>query len=726
LLWIVIIITNKAMKRMAETLIILILTSGFCSAQATIRGQVNDEDGLTLPGANIMLKGTYDGATTDSAGVFSFKTTDSGRQTLMVSFIGYKTWEQEIDLNDALPPLNIVLEEQPGEIRAVVITAGAFDSGDLSRPVVLKPMDVATTPSAVGDIYGALTTLPGAQIVGNEGGLFVRGGEGYETKTFIDGMQVANPYMSKLPDLPTRSRFSPILFTGTTFSTGGYSAEYGQALSSAVNLRTTGLADQSQGSVSVMSVGVSGSYTHRWDKASLSETVQYINMKPYYSIVKQNIDYIRYPEQTGGTVLFRQKYRKNGLLKVFGSFDWGTSTSSYSINGDTASPALIAQNSSNYYLSAVYNDKLTQKWNVMTGLAMGLNGTVMGIDENKLTEKIRSIDQRVTLTGHLSDVLKLKVGEEVSSYSYNWSYYAHDSLQTFNSGFRFPDYALFAEPEININDRFVARAGVRGEYTSLTDEWQLVPRVSVAYHTGDYSQVSLACGMFRQRPENSFMLFSHDLLSERATHLILNYPYELNDRIFRAEAYRKWYNKLVKYESEYDPDPATYNNSGEGYAQGIELFWRDSRTLPDLDYWISYSYINTERNYKDYQLARVPSFISTHTVTTVAKYFWSRANTYIGMTYMYASPKRYYNPALPYSQGDVTKAYNDLSLNITWITPMLGSYCAFLLNISNLPGFEQVYGYHYSPNPDMGGNYTLYSIIPQSKRLIVIGGYFIF
>jgi hypothetical protein len=643
----------------------------------------------------------------------------------MVSFIGYKPWEQEMDMSDTLSLITVVLEEQMGEISAVVITAGAFDSGEVSRPVVLKPMDIATTPSAVGDIYGALTTLPGAQIVGNEGGLFVRGGEGYETKTFIDHMQVANPYSSKLPDLPVRSRFSPILFTGTAFSTGGFSAEYGQALSSSVNLMTTGLADKSQGAVSVMSVGVSGSYTHRFEKASLAGTVQYINMKPYYSLVKQNIDYVRYPEQTGGTLLFRQKYRKYGLLKVFGSFDQNASTSYYGPEGDT-SPSLIDQRSRNYYLNAVYNDKVSDNWRVMTGIALGFDGVITGIDENVLTENVNSFHHRITFTGDMSKTVKLRVGEEVSSYSYRWSYYAYDSLQTYAEAFRFPDYALFLEPEINLNDRFVARAGLRGEYIPLLNEWQLVPRVSLAYHTGDYSQVSMACGLFRQRPVNSYLLFSHDLSSERATHLILNYQYEVNDRIFRAEVYRKWYSDLVKYESEYNPDPASYNNNGSGFAQGLDLFWRDSRTVPGLDYWVSYSYIHSERDYRDYQQVRVPSFISTHTFTTVAKYFWSRANTYAGLTYMHASPKRYYNPALPFSEGDMTKSYNDVSINITWITPLFGSYCAFLLNISNLLGFEQVYGYHYSPNPDNGGDYTLYPIIPQSKRLIVIGGYFIF
>ena len=714
------------MKRMAETIIILFLVNLISYAQVRVRGQVNDEGGLPLPGANVMIRDTYDGTTTDTAGVFEFETAETGRQLLVVSFIGYRTWEQEIELSDTLAPVTVVLEEQPGEIKAVVITAGSFDSGDLSRPVVLKPMDIATTPSAVGDIYGALTTLPGAQIVGNEGGLYVRGGEGYETKTFIDGMQVASPYMSRLPDLPTRSRFSPVLFTGTTFSTGGYSAEYGEALSSAVNLRTTGLAEKSQGAVSVMSVGMSGSYTHRMENASLAGTLQYINMKPYYSLVKQNIDYLRYPVQTQGTLLFRQKYRRNGLLKVFGSFDTGRSTTSYSITGDPEFPSVIAQQSGNYYLNAVYNDELGGDWRIMTGLALGADGTTTGIDANELSEKVRSLDHRVTLTGYVTPSVKLKAGEEVSAYKYRWSYYAHDSLQTYGAGFIYPEYALFAESEININDRFVARAGFRGEFSPLLQEWQLVPRVSMAYHTGDYSQVSVAYGMFRQRPENRYLLFSHELQSERATHIILNYQYEVSDRIFRAEVYRKWYNNLLKFESEFNPDPASYSNDGEGFAQGIDLFWRDSRTIPDLDYWFSYSFIRSERNYRDYPERRVPSFISDHTFSAVAKYYWRRANAYAGLTYLHASPKRYYNPALPYAEGDMTKAYNDLSLNITWITPLFGSYCAFLLNISNLPGFEQVYGYHYSPDPDAGGNYTLYPIIPQSKRLIVIGGYFIF
>ena len=267
---------------------------------------------------------------------------------------------------------------------------------------------------------------------------------------------------------------------------------------------------------------------------------------------------------------------------------------------------------------------------------------------------------------------------------------------------------------------------MRAEYLKLLNELQLVPRISMAYNTGDYSQVSLAYGLFRQRPENQYLIFNHDLQSEKASHLILNYQYEVNDRIFRIEAYRKWYNNLVKYVSEYNPDPGTYNNFGYGFAQGIDMFWRDSKSVKNLDYWISYSYINTKRDYRNISIY-VFHLLSLHILSSVvAKYFFSKVNTYAGLAYMYASPKTWYNPALPFSSGDQTRAYNDLSVNITTLRPLFGSYCALLINVNNLLGFTNIFGYHYSPNPDSGGSYSRYPIAPQSKRFFVLAIYYVF
>jgi hypothetical protein len=91
---------------------------------------------------------------------------------------------------------------------------------------------------------------------GETGKIIVRGGDNNESATYMDGLLVSSPYYSSMPDLPSRGRFSPFMFNGVMFSTGGYSAEYGQALSSVLELKTPGLFDENITSLSIMDVGL--------------------------------------------------------------------------------------------------------------------------------------------------------------------------------------------------------------------------------------------------------------------------------------------------------------------------------------------------------------------------------------------------------------------------------------------------------------------------------------
>ncbi|MGB3466990.1 MAG: carboxypeptidase-like regulatory domain-containing protein, partial [Cyclobacteriaceae bacterium] len=221
-----------------KTILILIalIFSQQAFSQIQISGQVTDLKKEGLVGSNVYIKDSYDGASTDVEGKFSFRTTESGAVTLVVSSMGYEETELAVNLDTLVAPVTVRLKEAFQQLQAVTITAGSFNGADESRQVVMKPLDIATTAGATADIAGALNTLPGTQKVGETGRLFVRGGEGRETLTFIDGMQVLNSYSPAAPNTPSRNRFSPFMFKGTTFSTGAYSAEYGQALSSALVL----------------------------------------------------------------------------------------------------------------------------------------------------------------------------------------------------------------------------------------------------------------------------------------------------------------------------------------------------------------------------------------------------------------------------------------------------------------------------------------------------------
>ncbi|WP_370515981.1 carboxypeptidase-like regulatory domain-containing protein [Flavobacterium sp. MK4S-17] len=240
---------------MKRTIIFLILFLAYsaAAAQTLISGKVTDEKGNPLPAANIYLDGTYDGTTSAEDGSFSFKASVKGQQVLVISFLSFEEIRQDIVIEE-YQPKTFKMRENVNTLDAVVISAGTFQTGDNTKVTALKPLDIVTTAGSAGDIIAALQTLPGTQTVGESGRLFVRGGEADETQTFIDGIRVAQPYGAAANNIPTRGRFSPFLFKGMTFSTGGYSAEYGEALSSVLLLNTIDEPVQEQTDISLMTL----------------------------------------------------------------------------------------------------------------------------------------------------------------------------------------------------------------------------------------------------------------------------------------------------------------------------------------------------------------------------------------------------------------------------------------------------------------------------------------
>ena len=202
--------------------------------------------------------------------------------------------------------------------------------------------------------------------------------------------------------------------------------------------------------------------------------------------------------------------------------------------------------------------------------------------------------------------------------------------------------ASFAEADIYITNNLAAKLGVRFEYSSIIHQSDLAPRISMAYKTGQHAQVSMAYGVFYQKPEYQYLAYSSSLGFGKAEHYIINYQKMTNERIFRVEAYYKKYQNLVKtvpvnnYFSYYD-------NTGSGYAKGVELFWRDKKTFKNFDYWISYSYLDTKRDYLNYTGQLMPNFAATHTASIVTKRFFTDLKAGFNITYSFATGRPYYN-----------------------------------------------------------------------------------
>jgi vitamin B12 transporter len=288
--------------------------------------------------------------------------------------------------------------------------------------------------------------------------------------------------------------------------------------------------------------------------------------------------------------------------------------------------------------------------------------------------------------------------------------------------------SVFAETDIYITNDLAAKLGGRYEYSSLINRSNLAPRISLAYKVGVGAQLSAAYGVFYQKPENNQLVYTTDLGYTKATHYILTYQKSTNDRIFRTEVFYKKYDDLIKT-APINYYFGNYYNGGDGYAQGIEFFWRDKKSIKNFDYWVSYSYLDTKRNYLNYPEQLRPDFAAKHTLSVVTKRFFMDIKTGFNFTYSYATGRPYYNFLYDgngkYIIADhgTTKDFHNLGFSVNYV-PSVGKPNAKLFwvlvgSVTNVFGYNPVYGYNYSYN---GMNKE--PIGPPAKRFYFIGAFF--
>ena len=693
----------------------LLIFSFPCLAQTRVSGTVKDEKGVAIPGANISIRDSYDGTSSALDGSFVFTTSEKGNQYVLCSFIGYKNLLLPIELSGSAIVLDLLLKEEINQLDAVTVSAGSFTAGEEKRRTILKAVDIATTAGATADIAGALNTLPGTTKVGESGRLFVRGGDSNETRTFIDGMVVLDAYSPAAPNTPSRGRFLPFMFKGTSFSTGGYSSEYGQALSSALVLNSKDKAELSQTDIGILTVGADVAHTQAWDKSSLSGKVQYTNIRPYFGLINQRVDWVAAPLAFQASTAFRTKVGKGGMFKVFAN----ASTQNFSMyNHDIANPEqkqLMDLTNSFAYGNMAYAQSLSSKWSMRAGLSYNFNENDYRLEGAPATERETGIHSKLAFENSLSDRVELHFGGEVINRNYIASKQDEKSMAILSQSFHETITASFAEAEAFADRHFVAKAGARFEYDNLIKQASVDPRISLAYKPGNKGQFSFAYGRFRQSAKNQYLRVDNLLNSEKAEHFILNYQVITDNRTFRVEAYQKNYMDLVKFAN---PDGTQLNNLGNGYARGLEFFWRDNRSIRNVDYWVSYSLLDTRRDYLNFPYSATPSFASTHNFSFVYKHFVNKIKSQLGFTYSYASPRTYYNPNNSKFNSDTTPFYQDVSANVAYLPK---NWLIIYFSCTNILGRDNIFGYNYATMPDVNGVYASQPIRQPATRFVFLG-----
>ena len=706
-------------------------------AQITISGKVLGRNNKPLKDVSVTLKDTYDGATTDETGNYKFETSEKGSQTLIFSHPKFIEIEKSIQVEDKNLILNVELKESVSEIDAVVISAGSIEASDKKRATtLLTPIDVYTTAGANGQISSALETLPGVQKVGESEGLFVRGGTGTETKFFMDGNLVNNYFGNSVPGIKAMDRLNTSLFKGNVFSSGGYSAVYGQALSGVLALESIDLPERNAADFGISPIFASGGIqrVNQEKTHSYGISLGYSNLELMQKILKFNTDFEKAPNSFGGNGNFRIKTSRGGFIKYYGSYDTSSMKLSSPNLDDETSSDKINQNGKNTFHSLSYREKFG-RYTLNLGSSYTYNQNILhfsNIDQNGISQFNNDIDSegnyfnaKALIERKLFKISAIRAGIELNTTKEEtWV-----SIAQKNYEFRDDITSLFAETDLGISNDLSLKIGARAENSSSINHWNFSPRFAMAYRISKEWTSSLAFGTFFQNPESRFFTENYQPNYQRADHYIFQVQRAADGRSLRLETYYKKYQDLIKTTTDFYR-PIAVNNNGSGYAKGVELFWRDKKSLKNIDYWVSYSYLDSKRDYLNYTESLFPNFAAKHTLSVVAKKFVTNWKTGFNISYNYNSGRPYYNfvtengNTVLKNQGFV-KDYQAVNFSLNYL-PNLGkkdarAFTVLVLSINNVLGTKNEFGYNFSSN-----GLKSRAIVPPTNTFVFIGAFISF
>jgi len=247
-------------------ILLLISNKGLCGTTGKISGYVKDkETGDPLPGVNIVLQGTTIGAATNLEGYYFIINVPPGKYTVVATMMGYGTMKvTDVQvLNDLTTRQDFLLE--PAVLRGEEVTvvaerpliqpditgkATTITSDVIMNMPVANATEIFTLQSGVTQMEGFQNMIPGYGERGLEQ-IHVRGGRNAEVAFLIDGIKVDNLiFGGSATHLNTES------VSELQIMTGGFSAEYGNAMSGVINMVTKEGGDRYSGMLEYNTSGI--------------------------------------------------------------------------------------------------------------------------------------------------------------------------------------------------------------------------------------------------------------------------------------------------------------------------------------------------------------------------------------------------------------------------------------------------------------------------------------
>lgn len=668
---------------------VLLLISALSFGQTgDIRGFVYEQES-SEPAiyTSVYLKGTTLGGQTNLDGFFSISRIPPGEYELMITSIGYDTVRQSISVKAGdILTRKLYLKKSSIQMKELQVTAESEEKKTDVRVSVNKIVtkEIKQLPSVGGeaDLAQYLQVLPGVISSGDQGGqLYIRGGTPIQNKLLLDGMIIYNPFHS----IGLFSVIDPDIIRGADVYTGGYNAEYGDRISSIMDITTRdGNKRRLAGKVGVntFSSKVILEGPLRAEKENEEGSSSFLFSARTSYLDQSSKTFYPYVDENGLPFSF---------MDLYGKLSFSSSTGSK-----------VSFFGFNFSDRADYNSIAALNWDakgVGTSFIVIPSGSTLLVDGNfaftnygiEITEEGAS--SRYSEIGGFNSGFnftnfkgrsEIKYGIDVAGIKTNYSYEniigtKTEQNQNSTQGGGFLKYKA-------VSDRWVVEPGIRLAYYASLAELSFEPRLGVKYKASENLRFKAASGYYAQNLMAgtsdrdvvnlfySFLTGSDNLPStfdgkevtsrlQKARHLIAGFEVDLPHHLsLNVEAYLKDFIQLqnINRDKLYEDSPQNSSKPDylkkdfiieNGLAKGIDF-------LLNYDYngfyfWCVYSYASVQR----YDGIRTywPNFDRRHNVNLLATYSFCKDRHWM------ASARWNFGSPFPFTQS--AGYYEQLTFN---------------------------------------------------------------
>jgi len=593
-----------------------------------IQGKITSRDtGFPLPGVNVVIVGTKLGAAADSSGFYNIKNIPAGKYTVKATHIGYKPgFINDVTLSAGEKrTFNFSLLLEAVKLKAVKIEAERQWENyitDVSMVGVqrMKSKQIVSIPGAFDDPARAVQIFSGVADAGDFNAfLAVRGGSPDQNLVVMDGVVIPNPYRFRLAMGGGLSIFDPNITQDVHLHLGGFSAEYGNRLSSVLEVETrNGSRDRFalRGSVNLTDAGgsIEGPIPGKKGSWLISARRTYFDLIAEQLIETNSV--FPYSYDLNGKVIFDINPHNRISVRSMKSEE-GTK-----LLAEISETINLTESSTTDLISLTWRSLISENKQIMTIISYyddtmnyhsyNTDTTRDNPDYEKMNSQVNNWSLKENFRWQVAEKSWLTTGiywcEQKSNINFNSLqrnfYYARNEFPgTIEYEQKERYMAGFIESTSKITNNLQMRIGLRYNYSTLIEDGEICPRFNLWYKLDERTKLEGSWGVCYQYPD-PVSIFTRDqpldfstnlniIQAEKATHHVIGIKRNFYSNLeMKLEFYYKDINRLLL-----PSDKETYNafNSGNGLSKGFEfMLHKKSSEDSRITGIISYSYSSSK------------------------------------------------------------------------------------------------------------------------------------